>query len=1476
MSCILNLNKSIKENFNDPAKPWFSYDENTKTVSIHEYADKGITLFNSRDVAEIVAASINDSVNNGEINVGKVAYVSLDDSGWSNVRVDPTDNQLNLLNSESAEAAEALRKTIDVEKESILLEERTQQEIKDIETANEFLERYGINPETGEITTTTVDNVPFFPKSVEESIKTKMESLIVDGVDSIFDTKSPIKDDGYVETLGEYNRRLFYGDKEMDSNPLKILERIEAQSDELSGDTRAILQKIKPILELTKAKVHHINFDELASEYHSMEYDADSNVIRIPKELPDVMSSDELVQTFLHEVVHSVTVNSLKNADSSITNSIYKNLIEDIFTDFKKLDRSGQYGFENIYEFVAEISTNPDFIAHFKSLESGNKSLWNRFVDAVRTLLGLKKSSKYEDVLKSIIDIAESVDREGLPVSHENPIFGKKAKKEDLPEKQRLTTATNKLDASINTILDRLDRAIYEYDKIIKSGYASENIQKYKNISETVAQEIESLRDLEKVEAVFRYIQFADEQLKTLSATVEKLDLSVENPMRVVAQYRSYMDSYSVLQDLQGLLEGVLNSSTTKYDKDIVREANDLLKDTIGVLSGLDERFYAYEKKLIYEVLKRPEYNTEVLKSWHTEIGKEYEGPDHLKEQWIKEQMEGPRKDEIDHDIDFRARSLIENVSYDIQSVTANIVSAENTNDKLIQNLRQLIERSVNKNNKENIQLDMELDEVFQRVISAKGRNIDPKKAYGHLIGEVNGKFYLLNRFKFEFKQEYEKRVAEVMEMADNGLPTREAWKKVEKWVEENTVVRYEVIDGEKTLIRDPKPKWANDLSKLSEIDKYLLEKAEEIFRRSDKQMFGINSLFDNSLEGVEFIGLPTITKDRVERLVSGEVKGALGDIRSDLGRFRAEDRGFIAEKMDRGGKPIYEQPIHYRGKLEDPSMQSYDLLTLMAYEGKNGNSFAAKNEIEASANLFLQVAKNRKYYQMSGDNPIIDRFSKRDRYGTKSGVDSNVYKRVNDIIETNIYDIFRHNMGQFNRWDVNKIIDFSTSWTAQLGMSVNTIGSTVNLWNGQAHFFLEAVSGHHLNFKNITKAKKVYMQDSINILRDTYSPVKKSYVNQVMKMFDTEGERGMVHDHRFVKSNFMRSKLNAGSLMTLQTAGEHWVQGTMTLGFLDFIKVMNKDSQYINKEGKPVNSIKEAASLLDMIKKGDDGIVRIDENVVFTSHTPYLRMDQGGKEMLNRFIKKKMNDTIGNYDPKDQGMLYKHGAGRLLLLFRRYLVPMFLAKYRGMKHVHKEVKSLEGKEKFFSEGLQEYEMGSYTAAVRVVLHGIKNMIREQKLHAFMNELSDMSPYEKRQARKGAVELLTITVVLPIISGLAAAIAKENEDEDNGFLWYVASSLTRLQTEMQSFVSPQANYRILKSPTAAMGVFDNAAELLYRVVTPWNWSEEYQTGPRAGRSKIGENFKNLTPILNRTSVPYKYKYDYLKTGTYQFFTDLYD
>lgn len=129
-------------------------------------------------------------------------------------------------------------------------------------------------------------------------------------------------------------------------------------------------------------------------------YNADSDTV----EVPDYYAKDEGV--LAHEIVHAQTIKAVANPTErqkpavQRLNALYEH-VKRIMEDRAKADRNFQspYGVASIQEFIAEGLANPAFQYDLSRIPYANTTVWDKFVEAIANLLGIKNDNAFTELL---------------------------------------------------------------------------------------------------------------------------------------------------------------------------------------------------------------------------------------------------------------------------------------------------------------------------------------------------------------------------------------------------------------------------------------------------------------------------------------------------------------------------------------------------------------------------------------------------------------------------------------------------------------------------------------------------------------------------------------------------------------------------------------------------------------------------------------------------------------------------------------------------------------------------------------------------------------------------------------------------------------------------------------------------------------------------------------------------------------------
>lgn len=1056
----------------------------------------------------------------------------------------------------------------------------------------------------------------------------------------------------------------------------------------------------------------------------------------------------------------------------------------------------------------------------------------------------------------------------------EEQIEAKKLRVDDYKILPEFRDIHDEVEYSILQALDKLDQALARARASrVKTEYSKIFEEEITNL----IKEMEAAQEADQWHAILLYVGRLSRVVNSVKANLAKAEDESLDIFEDIRRFDSYLSTFDMLGQVKTLLANARREDLPAEHAGKVKEIQEVIKGFESEHSQLIEDFTAIRDKAMIDIIADSKFITSVEVDERNRFQAQYKalGIDpkvKSKEKYIAEQME-KHKDEIQKKVRREAKKLITSPGYDISHASLIASDPLNINNKLFQVMVNMVAEVRDNINERVLNFDFALDKLHKLIMKEKG-NGNPEKLFRHLIQtDKDGVQYVMGKYKIEFLDEFnnnyvplrDKLYQEMQEMRElgasdedlfNSESVKEAQDAIDAWKSEH-------LNG-----RVPKAHWKNDLSNLSPADKETIETYWDTIDQTSEFMDHRASLVQPRFNAA-FYKLPSVSKSASERFHTGDFEGYGKEKLKDLKSMRTDDEMYQKEAVDARGREIRQLKIHYRGNIE-ASEQSIDLLTLMRMEVQNGVNFDERSMVENKLEVLLNVAKEKEYVKMSkqGKGDLFSVFRKRVPRVTVQGIESNLYKKMTGYMESAFYDDLHKHAGSVGPMDTNRLISLVNGTTAFVGMSANIASGVANITNGMSQLLIEAVGGNHLSFKSLLKAEGKYNRELFNgaLLSDMRNPVKKSFTNQVVQMFDSFGGFS-VTTHAFLDNTILKTLATTETLSGLQTGGEHMLTSILTMAVLDNLKVQNKNREYINSEGKVVKDKKDAASLLDMLKRDDNGKLQMNEAVAYTDHNLTTEYHKGGKAHINLFIKRKIHDTMGTYDPNFQNELYRAWYGKLLMMFKRFLIPGLQARWKGISYSHIDREDLDESQLMYSTALKEYEEGTYTTLTRTVnaskffselFQGNVLPALQAVSYAHIKEnYNALSDYQRANLRKATAELITTMVILPAMTTLA--MAKLETDDENEYMWFLAYQLRRLTSELSQYRALDEAWRITTNPIAGTRMIQNSIKLAGDILDPFSWGEV----DSKGNLVIVKDLKKVTPVWVQLSKQWKQSYNFI-------------
>ena len=1268
----------------------------------------------------------------------------------------------------------------------------------------------------------------------EPIILKKVADLIDENAADIFISED-INDESKSNTSSITKNILFNG-KMGKFTAQEILNNIKNNLDLLEGDTK-VLESIISYLGKSKSKVRFAYKDELNGAV--MAYDASTNTIIIDRDNFDKYNSRYIIESFLHEALHSVTVHSLLNPHHSIDNKIFSDFMNKSFQYYKNLSKEkDRYGFENVSEFVAEVFTNPSFANHIKSLDklkNIKKGFFAKLIIKLRSILGLNPS--YDKVIKSIIKTASTSENQ---ITMNSRLFNKETEGNPFIETDTPLQKYDRIIDKINEGLKTNIRSLQHKAKITRHS-DEDKADAIDNYVETLTMTLDLInekKDVDKILTINTFAKSLNASLRNINKKISQIDYDNHSDAKYTYDtYLKYLTTFDSISELKKLLNELeQNQDESIITKEELQNIKSIINNASSNYQTLENKMSVVAKGIVFNMINDIKYHPEIETIHINRLNKEHKESKIIKDRnsWVIDMMNNRDKELIEKDVNDKSKSLIESALFDLYPIDTALTSPINISAPMIQIINQMFFEIDNERYSVESRKDNEFKRLFEKLVKEKGTNNITELYKNILVKDSSGKYYLkgehdikflyevqhkLDNIRKKFNEESDKIREELKIISDikgfssteYSLKSKELSKLTDKFntstdklISENT---HE--EGGKKVINNS---WKyNDT--LTPVEKEVLNFFIELSEENNKYFYGSDNLIKYSF-GAKFYELPKITKSTVERVWTKNEKGIRGyfnDLNAESKNIRPDDFGYVEANTNLKGEKINKLRAHYRGNIENNN-QSLDLMTIMRLDYKNANAHNIRREREGDFNLLLDVVKSGKFYERKGTRHII-----RKQDGKLNEIDgsaSNTIKFMSSMIETKLYDILNHTGSKFGKRDANKIAGFITNASSFLTLSLNVASGTANVVNSNAQLFLLSfIKGKHIKAKSIAKANKIYFSTIGSSMRDITNPIDRSFVNQINEMFNTNGKFNL-SDGNFMQSDIIKKTLTTKSLQIFQDSGEHWMQSVITMSTLDGIKVMNEEHNYIDKKGNVVKTESEAASLLEMMSLNkQNGLLEIDKKVSYTTHNKLTSFEDGGKSKIDMLIDKMLKDTIGNYKEMDQPELSKHWYGKLFLQFRKYFVSMGQARLRGIEHSNINKEDMTDEHKRYSYALQDYNEGTYTTTLRFILSAIK----AKKLEVLSANWNELSLTEKLNIKKSITELVMTGILLPLLAKFSAALAS---DDDNEYLFFLAYQLQRLTTELSAYRSVSEMFKMLRSPLPSARLLETTGTIVSNVLIP--------------------------------------------------------
>lgn len=883
----------------------------------------------------------------------------------------------------------------------------------------------------------------------------------------------------------------------------------------------------------------------------------------------------------------------------------------------------------------------------------------------------------------------------------------------------------------------------------------------------------QDLENHRELEGIYRYVDKAVTMLKQLSNRLDTIDTFTGSNSSKFSILKNIRDYMASYGSILEELRQEISKAKKEGDTTLKEKLQDSLYEFSGLVAQLGNDW------------------AEITKDEFANYLKEFEG------EGISMHVRGERKQ-------YTIRELLDYTEQDISLVDRWVDSMADSTDPILRIYDSIVKRQKNRARFTTIDMEKELLMQAKKLEEAGINDTDFMYERRTRDGRLSGNFVT----KYNWSDYYTD-LSIYTKSLDSNLSKQEKAKLISQWKNEHT-------------------------SGNNPTDEYLNPVYAEIQRSPAKKAYydyimDLKKSLDYRLPAryVKVSKAPQIRRDFLERVLGKNNKlGYLWEsIKDDL--VRREDDEFSYGRQDFEGNQIFTLPIYYTKSLRDKNDLSTDCTSSMIAYMSMANDYIAMNEVVDALEVGKLLLAKRRVARTKGNKILREMINKNPNDLTMEGNESKAFARLNDFMEMQVYGNQMKDEGVVAGIDVGKAVNMFNKIQSYGTTALSVLTGTANLAQNILNSNLEAISKRFFKKAELAKADLVYSQMLPEYLGEIGNRIQVSKMALFAEKFNVlQDYKQSVRDIDWKRKTWLSRFFKENTLWFTTSAGDHYTQMRTAIALAYSWKVSDKDGNI-----KPLFEALEV-QYLDNEHPEYGAKLIVPEGTLDSNGNPVT------EEYLNKFTKtiRGINDKLyGIYNQEDKSAMQSRAVGRLLMMYRNWMRPLWLKRY--------------GVEKY-NEDLGTFEEGYY----RTLYHYFSNIIKDLK----QGELTIFKQWETlTNEQKGSIwqalsELGTFVVLMGIISSLKSI--PDDEDKNNWLTEYISYAIIRLKADMGALVPGPTildeGLRLFDNPFAAIGVLKNTRQLL-NLLDPSVWTTEVDQGIYKGYTKAEKILLRPVPFVRQ-------------------------
>jgi len=509
-----------------------------------------------------------------------------------------------------------------------------------------------------------------------------------------------------------------------------------------------------------------------------------------------------------------------------------------------------------------------------------------------------------------------------------------------------------------------------------------------------------------------------------------------------------------------------------------------------------------------------------------------------------------------------------------------------------------------------------------------------------------------------------------------------------------------------------------------------------------------------NDYEANKYIA-PFVPKSSMDRLTENGAKSLVSYKIEDM--FKVIDDDINEVNYDASNKSV--NILYFNSSFPmSAENTTKDLMSSVLRYKIAADRYAKRAEIAGIGELlYSRVSKTNPHYTKSDGSTVSYKHLKgkvASFLGKKQATGNNAAAMLRAFINMQVYGMTKKEskinlLGK--EIDLFKLSESIMEFGAftQLGFDVTL--AVANSLTANVTGAINAAGRNLFGVKAWAEASAEYLSNEFEFVKDSFSPVKQSFLGQMMQLYDVmQGEFYDEYGTKIGKSK-LKDKWYKKAAFAGMHKGEHRAQGTAFIATMRTTKV-----KFVDENGK-----ESMISLMDAyhIPPGKTQ-VELKQGVQLDNQVGKIDID-----VMNK-IHSVSTSLYGIYNKFEQPELYAHWVGNLISMYRKFLPA-------GIKYRYKK----EG----FDYSLGDFTKGTYTDFWSALVNEPTELL---------NKLKDptLTSWEQGNIRIALFEHLTVIGTGALVIALKNALEADDEDtlSRDAKYWGLYFAL-RLNNEIATF-----------------------------------------------------------------------------------------